>query len=266
MNGGSLAVGPDHGASGRFEGRHLALAIAVLAAILAASMLAGALAAAAFDKATGAGSPGPYAPGEIEALATSRLAVALLTFQVVNFAGALAAIAAFQKIRNVPLAPLTAPRGGVRGIALNAVVLIVLAAAYAAIIYLIDSRAIARDVKPFAAMIRSDGWELLTLAAVIGAPLAEELTFRGFVYGVLAASPAGPTVAIVVSSVMWASLHASYSGYGLVAIFLIGLYLGWLRKSSGSLWPPIICHSLYNAALALALAVAPVDALDFGPA
>lgn len=243
-----------------FEWRHVALAIAALAAILAAAMAGGAIAAGAFDEATGASRPGAFAPGEIEALTTSRLSVALLTFQAINLAGVLAAIAAFQRMREVALAPLVAPAGGGSGIAGHCVLLIAAAAAYAAAVYLIDKDAILHDVKPFAAMLRSDAWGLLLLAAVIGAPLAEELTFRGFVYGVIANSPAGQTAAIIVSSLMWASLHSTYSPYGLLAIFLIGLYLGWLRAQSGSLWPSIICHGVYNAAIAIALAAAPETA------
>jgi membrane protease YdiL (CAAX protease family) len=256
--------GQDNAQSKLFAWRHVALAIAVLAAILAVAMAGGAVAASAFDRVTGADLPGAFAAGELEALTTGRIAVALLAFQAINLVGAIAAIWAFRRARPAPLAPFAAPAGGARATALHAVFLICAAAAFSTIVYVIDRNAIVGDVKPFVGMIRSDGWPLLALAAVVGAPLAEELTFRGFFYGVLAASPAGPTVAIIASSALWAALHASYSAYGLAAIFLIGLYLGWLRQKTGSLWPPVICHAVYNAAIAVALAAAPDKALQFG--
>ena len=60
---------------------------------------------------------------------------------------------------------------------------------------------------------------------------------------------------------MWASLHVNYSVYGLVAIFLIGLYLARLRHTSGSLIAPIIGHSVYNAMIVLVLASTPDSVL-----
>ena len=56
---------------------------------------------------------------------------------------------------------------------------------------------------------------------------------------------------------MWASVHSNYSVYGLTAIFLIGLYLAYLREKTGSLIAPIVCHGYYNASIVMVLAFAP---------
>ena len=79
----------------------------------------------------------------------------------------------------------------------------------------------------------------MVLAAGVGAPLAEECLFRGLLYGALRRSPLGAIGAAVVTAVMWALLHTSYSVYGLVAITLIGLYLAYVRERTGTLLTPM---------------------------
>ena len=50
----------------------------------------------------------------------------------------------------------------------------------------------------------------LLLALVVLAPVGEETLFRGFLYKGIAASRAGPIVAIIVSAIAWAPLHIQY--------------------------------------------------------
>ena len=89
---------------------------------------------------------------------------------------------------------------------------------------------------------------LLLIAVLVAAPLAEEMLFRGFLYRGIAASRAGPTVAILVSSVVWALLHISqYDWYAVVTILLTGLYLGYVRYRTGSVTLTILLHFLSNA-------------------
>jgi membrane protease YdiL (CAAX protease family) len=86
------------------------------------------------------------------------------------------------------------------------------------------------------------------LAIAVGAPLWEELLFRGFLLGPLA-RPLGFWPAAILVSGTWTVMHIGYSMAGLLEVFLIGLYFSWLLRRAGSLWPPILCHAAYNGAL-----------------
>jgi uncharacterized protein len=251
----------EHASEPDYHWRHVALALAALGVVIASATFVGWFAAARFDLWNGVDTPGARAAGELEALTTTRLSIFLLAFQAAALAATVAAIRAFRR-PGISLAPFAMPEKGLAMIAGHALALVSLAALYGFVVYLFDSDAIANDVRPFAAMVQSNSWPLLALAAVVGAPITEELAFRGFAYGVIAASPAGPRAAAVVTAGMWAALHASYSIYGLVAIFAIGLYLAWLRQSTGSLLPSVICHGLYNGLIVAVLALAPEGALD----
>ena len=88
-------------------------------------------------------------------------------------------------------------------------------------------------------------------AVVIGAPLAEELLFRGLGYSLF--ERFGSVAAIVVPSAGWAAAHGLLEAFPL--IFALGLGLGILRRSSGSIVPGMILHGIFNA-LALGAAAA----------
>jgi membrane protease YdiL (CAAX protease family) len=90
------------------------------------------------------------------------------------------------------------------------------------------------------------------LAIAIGAPLWEEMLFRGFLLGPLI-RPLGFWPAAVLVSGTWTVLHIGYSTAGMAEVFLIGLYFSWLLRRTGSLWVPILCHAAYNGALFAAI-------------
>lgn len=83
----------------------------------------------------------------------------------------------------------------------------------------------------------------LLLGAVV-APVAEEIFFRGFIYGGMR-NLWGVGWGMVVSSVVFALVHITPGV--LVPIFVIGLVLAYLYERTGSLWPSIILHALVNA-------------------
>ena len=87
---------------------------------------------------------------------------------------------------------------------------------------------------------------LMWLALVVGAPLAEEIFFRGFLLKGLLHSRLGPTGAIVVTSAVWSGFHLQYDLYGITIIFLTGLVFGFSRLRTGSLYPAIAMHALMN--------------------
>jgi len=87
---------------------------------------------------------------------------------------------------------------------------------------------------------------LLWLAVVVGAPVVEEVFFRGFLFRGLAASPLGGPGTIVVTSLAWAVIHLQYDLHDMATIFVLGLLLGVFRLKTGSLWPPLVMHGLVN--------------------
>ena len=91
------------------------------------------------------------------------------------------------------------------------------------------------------------------LAIVVGAPLSEELLFRGFLLSALAQSRLGYFGAALLTTLGWTVLHAGYSGLGLIEVFLAGLLFSWLLWRTGNLWVPIACHAFYNGIVLFAI-------------
>jgi uncharacterized protein len=87
---------------------------------------------------------------------------------------------------------------------------------------------------------------LLWLALVVAAPLFEETFFRGFLFTGLAASAAGPTGAIVITSASWAAIHLQYDFYGIATLFVVGVAFGLARLRTGSLYVPLALHAMTN--------------------
>jgi len=96
----------------------------------------------------------------------------------------------------------------------------------------------------------------MALAIALGAPLAEEPLFRGFMYRGLARSRGTTVVALVLPNVLWVALHLQYRWPALVVLFLAGLVLGLARYFSGSTLLPIVLHGAMNTiSLLVALCV-----------
>lgn len=96
-------------------------------------------------------------------------------------------------------------------------------------------------------LLKSSGPVIFVLATVlVAAPLFEELEFRGFMFKGIAASRAGPVVAIVLTSFAWAVTHVQYDGLRITGIFVMGLFLGAVRWRTGSTPLAILLHSVGN--------------------
>ena len=132
------------------------------------------------------------------------------------------------------------------------------------------------DLRPFVGLVTGAHWPLAAAVMAVGAPLSEELLFRGFLLGALAKSLekglSVPTALLLrsfpgalarrrlgfwpaafISTAAWSALHYGYSLLGLAEVFAIGLLLSWLLWRTGSLWVTIFCHAAYNGAIVLAL-------------
>jgi len=85
---------------------------------------------------------------------------------------------------------------------------------------------------------------LVFVVMALGAGMAEELFFRGFMQArLLRAWP--PAAAIATASVAFGILHMDWVHSPVAG--LLGLYLGWIAWRSGSIVPAIIAHVVNNA-------------------
>ena len=89
---------------------------------------------------------------------------------------------------------------------------------------------------------------LMAFAAVIAAPICEELVFRGYFYPT-AKKFAGPWAAGIFSALIFASAHGSLSA--LLPLFIFGCLLVLIYEKTGSLWAPIAVHFCFNGATVL---------------
>ncbi len=84
------------------------------------------------------------------------------------------------------------------------------------------------------------GLALLSISAGIG----EEMLFRGLLQEGLGGW-LGPIWGLVLASVVFGLAHAISLGYFVITV-VMGLYLGALYQTSGSLWAPALTHALYD--------------------
>ncbi len=90
---------------------------------------------------------------------------------------------------------------------------------------------------------------------VIVAPFAEEVLFRGYLFGKLR-KYAPLWVSILVTSLLFAIVHFQWN-VG-VDVFALSIVLCLLRVVSGSLWPSILLHTLKNGLAYYLLFINPV--------
>ncbi len=102
-----------------------------------------------------------------------------------------------------------------------------------------------------------DAWRLLPIWAILlalaaGPALFEELFFRGLLFGALSKKcSAWKTIAI--SAALFGVFHVVAGNVLAVERLLpsafIGVFLGWLRYRSGSVWPAVLAHMTHNGLL-----------------
>ena len=78
---------------------------------------------------------------------------------------------------------------------------------------------------------------------VIAAPVVEEILFRGYILDAIREIH-GDTVAILGSAGLFGLLHLEPYVVGMAA--LGGVIYGWIRIKTGSLWPSIVSHMVWN--------------------
>lgn len=97
------------------------------------------------------------------------------------------------------------------------------------------------------------GWTKVAfvICIVIGAPIVEEIAFRGLLFTSLCKSGVKPVVSVVVSALAFSVFH--FEPQRLAILFAIGLVLGEIRRRSGSLVPSIVAHAVNNSPAILLL-------------
>ena len=105
------------------------------------------------------------------------------------------------------------------------------------------------DPQDLTRAIAGSGFNLLTaitlfLYIALLQPIAEELLFRGVLFGWLRRTQ-GFLIANLICAGAFAIAHVQF--VAIVATFFVGLVLGWLRERSGTVLAPILMHQVFNA-------------------
>lgn len=102
----------------------------------------------------------------------------------------------------------------------------------------------------------ADRWRVLMSAlVVVGAPILEEVLYRGLLQRAIMATGIRAWPAIVITSLMFAAMHINAAQpHAVVSLFALSLVFGWALERTGRLIAPIAMHMTFNAAnLALGL-------------
>ena len=81
----------------------------------------------------------------------------------------------------------------------------------------------------------------------LGAPILEEILFRGFVLNLC--SPIKRSFAVIVSAMMFSLTHMNFAQ--LIHTFVLGLLFGYVVLKAHSLLPSIIMHIVFNSTTVL---------------
>ena len=105
-------------------------------------------------------------------------------------------------------------------------------------------REVGQPAQHLASLAHGWGVVLLVAVVVVGAPVVEELFFRGLLLRSLAGRIGTPG-AVVVSAVLFGLAH--YEPVQLPVLVILGLALGALAVRTGRLGPGICAHAAFNA-------------------
>jgi hypothetical protein len=221
--------------------------MAVLATVAIVGLsFAGAAVLANFAGEQGLGRPrrGPDpTAGSLRVFAIWQVLVVILTLLLSTFFRG--------RIRDV--LALHRPVGGWRAYAGAIAGLVVLQLCLAGAQHIIMRHDMLTDLRPFIDLARGPDWLVAAAVVGIGAPLSEELLFRGFLLSALARTALGFWGAATISTLLWTAMHIGYSLTGILEVFLIGMFFCWLLWRTGSLRVAVFCHALYNSFIVFAL-------------
>ena len=98
-------------------------------------------------------------------------------------------------------------------------------------------------------------WVVLFVAlASLFAPVTEELLFRGWLYTSLRVR-LGPWTVTLVTSILFALAHWESTHLYALAVFPVGVALGFVRERTGSIKATMTFHAVYNGIASVLLFV-----------
>lgn len=103
---------------------------------------------------------------------------------------------------------------------------------------------VSEEAREVTGLAEGPGIAVLALCIVVGAPLAEELFFRGLLQRAVSGRH-GPRWGIAVSSVVFGITH--FQPVQLLGLVAFGVVLGVLAERAGRLGPSIVAHMTFNA-------------------
>ena len=200
------------------------------------------------------------ATGRDLTLANGGILTGMLVTQILMTVGTILAVA----VRGDGLGralSLKSPAGGLRTYLRAFGLMMAVVAVYSLATHFWLGQQIGDDLGQMVDIIRGRQWPLALLVVGLGAPLSEELLFRGFLQTALVPSRLGYWGASFLTTTLWTALHWGYSAAGLVEIFIIGMLFALFLRRTGSLCVTLVCHALYNSGIALALIFLPRELL-----
>ncbi len=145
------------------------------------------------------------------------------------------------------------PAGIALGIAMQVIAVPLLYAPFFWLVPDLDSEDVAGPARDLVARADGIGIAVLALVVVIGAPVVEELFYRGLLLRSLEATMR-PVGALAVTSIVFAVSH--FQVIQLPALLLIGMVLGLVAQRSGRLAPAIATHLGFNLTTVVSLLLA----------
>jgi membrane protease YdiL (CAAX protease family) len=94
---------------------------------------------------------------------------------------------------------------------------------------------------------------VFVLLAMFGAPIVEEIAFRGLLFGALLKSHVNEHLVVVISALVFALFHFEPKRF--LILFAIGMILGEVRRRTGSTSAAIVAHVVNNTPAALFILV-----------
>ena len=139
---------------------------------------------------------------------------------------------------------------GLRGVVGYLAVLPVCVGLFLLVVWISKAMGIAPTYHPILQALShlSPGWKALAaLSAVVVAPLAEEVYFRGLVQSAVRSFATGAWPGILVASVFFSLMHVGAEPQAVPSLFALSLAMGYTYERTGRLASPILIHALFNA-------------------
>ena len=89
------------------------------------------------------------------------------------------------------------------------------------------------------------------LFVAVFAGVGEELFFRGVLQRIFIRLFKSPVIGIVITAFVFSAIHFQF--YGFIPRFILGILLGMVYWYSGSLWPAIVAHVVYDGFAVVAI-------------